>query len=57
MITSQCIRRGTFTSVRDLIRRIDSYIQSYNQHATPFTWTHRETRKRIHVPLSSLSRH
>lgn len=57
MITSQCIRRGTFTSVRDLIRRIDSYIQSYNQHATPFTWTYRETRKRIYVPLSSLSRH
>jgi putative transposase len=24
MITPQCIRRGTFTSVRDLIRRIDS---------------------------------
>jgi|SRR5712692_2809939 len=57
MITSQCIRRGTFTSVRDLVRRIDSYIQSYNQHATPLTWTHRQTRKRIYVPLSSLSRH
>jgi transposase len=57
MITSQCIRRGTFTSVRDLIRRIDSYIHSYNQHATPFTWTYRETRKRIRVPLSYLSRH
>lgn len=57
MISSQCIRRGTFTSVRNLIRRIDSYIQSYNQHATPFTWTYRNTRKRIRVPLSSLSRH
>jgi putative transposase len=57
MISSQCIRRGTFTSVRDLIRRIDSYIQNYNQHATPFTWTYRDLRKRIRVPLSSLSRH
>ena len=57
MITSQCIRRGTFTSVRDLIRRIDSYIRDYNQHATPFTWTYRQTRKRIRVPLFSLSRH
>jgi transposase len=55
MISSQCIRRGTFTSVRDLIRRIDSYIQNYNQHAMPFTWTYRETRRRIRVPLSSLS--
>lgn len=57
MITSQCIRRGTFTSVRELIRRIDSYIQNYNQHAIPFTWTYRDVRKRIRVPLFSLSRH
>lgn len=57
MITSQCIRRGTFTSVRDLIRRIDSYIQGYNQNALPFTWTYRNVRKRIRVPLSSLSSH
>jgi transposase len=57
MISSQCIRRGTFTSVRDLTRRIDSYIQSYNQHATPFTWTYHDVRKRIRVPLFSLSRH
>lgn len=57
MISSQCIRRGTFTSVRDLTRRIDSYIQSYNQHATPFTWTYRDVRKRIRVSPFSLSRH
>ena len=57
MITSQCIRRGTFTSVRDLTRRIDSYIQDYNRHALPFTWTYRDVRKRIRVPLSSLSAH
>jgi len=57
MITSQCIRRGTFTSVRDLVRRIDSYIQGYNQNARPFTWTYRNVRKRVCVPLSSLSRH
>lgn len=57
MITSQCIRRGTFTSVRDLTRRIDSYIQNYNRHAIPFTWTYRDLRKRIRVPLSSLSAH
>lgn len=57
MITSQCIRRGTFTSVRDLMRRIDSYIQGYNQNARPFTWTYRNQRKRVRVPLSSLSGH
>ncbi len=43
MITSQCIRRGTFTSVRDLTRRIDSYIQNYNHHAVPFTWNYRDS--------------
>lgn len=57
MITSQCIRRGTFTSVRDLTRRIDSYIQNYNRNPIPFTWTYRDVRKRIRVPLSSLSAH
>lgn len=57
MITNQCIRRGSFHSVRDLIRRIDAYIKGYNQTATPFTWTYRDTRKRIRVPLSSLSAH
>ena len=57
MITSQCIRRGSFRSVRDLIQRIDTYIKGYNQNATPFTWTYRDTRKRIRVPLSSLSAH
>ncbi len=40
MITAQCIRRGTFSSGRDLIRRIDTYIQGYNQQARPFTWTY-----------------
>ncbi len=57
MITSQCIRRGTFTSVRDLTRRIDSYILNYNRNPIPFTWTYRDVRKRIRVPLSSLSAH
>jgi len=43
--------------VRDLIQRIDTYIKSYNKNTTPLTWAYRDTRKRISVPLFSLSPH
>jgi len=39
IITSQAIRRGTFTSVADLIGAIGTYIDSWNKRAQPFTWT------------------
>lgn len=38
-ITQQAIRRGTFSSVKDLIARIDSYVKSANANARPFVWT------------------
>jgi transposase len=39
IITRQSIRRGTFSSVRVLIKQIKDYITHWNTHAEPFTWT------------------
>jgi len=39
VITRQAIRRGTFTSVKVLITRIRDYVEHWNTHAKPFTWT------------------
>ena len=38
-ITQQAIRRGTFRSVKELIKKIDRYVRTSNTHARPFTWT------------------
>ena len=39
IITRQAIRRGTFTSVPDLIGAIRIFIDAYNDRCEPFTWT------------------
>ena len=39
IITRQAIRRGTFTSVKDLTARIGHFIDAYNDRCQPFTWT------------------
>ncbi|QWF79513.1 IS630 family transposase [Amycolatopsis sp. CA-230715] len=39
IMTRQSIRRGTFTSVKVLIKQIRDYITHWNTTATPFTWT------------------
>ena len=39
IITRQSIRRGTFSSVHVLVKQIRDYIDSWNEHAKPFTWT------------------
>ncbi|WP_328822369.1 hypothetical protein [Micromonospora rubida] len=39
LITMQAIRRGTFTSVNALIRRIRDNIEHWNTDAALFTWT------------------
>jgi transposase len=39
IITRQAIRRGTFTSVPDLIGAIGIFIDAYNQRCRPFAWT------------------
>ena len=39
IITRKAIRRGTFTSVADLIRTIRIFIDAWNQRCQPFQWT------------------
>jgi transposase len=39
VITRQAIRRGSFTSVKELTAAIGAFIGSWNELAIPFTWT------------------
>jgi hypothetical protein len=39
VITRQAIRRGTFTSVKELTTAIGTFIDHWNDHPRPFTWT------------------
>lgn len=38
-ITQQAIRRGTFRSVKELVAKIDQFVQNYNANTNPFVWT------------------
>jgi transposase len=38
IITRQAIRRGDFRSVVHLVRKIDDYIEHWNEDANPFEW-------------------
>jgi len=39
IITQQAIRRGTFRSVQELIKKIAYFVQNYNSLSNPFSWT------------------
>jgi transposase len=39
IITRQAIRRGTFTSVKELTAAIGRFIDAYNDRCQPFSWT------------------
>ena len=39
IITRQAIRRGTFSSVRELIDAITAFIDGWNERCEPFVWT------------------
>ena len=39
VITRQAIRRGSFTSVKELTTTIGAFIDSWNEHPVPFAWT------------------
>jgi transposase len=39
IITRQAIRRGTFTSVKDLMAAIENFIDGWNERCRPFVWT------------------
>jgi putative transposase len=38
LITQQAIRRGSFRTVRELVRRIEAFVTTYNSHSRPFAW-------------------
>jgi putative transposase len=39
LITQQAIRRGSFKSVKQLIAKINHFVQHYNSKSKPFAWT------------------
>jgi len=39
LITQRAIRRGSFSSVKDLVQKIDDFVQNYNRQHRPFVWT------------------
>ena len=39
LITEKAIRRGSFTSDKDLTNKIDAYVRTYNKTELPFQWT------------------
>jgi putative transposase len=39
IITQRAIRRGTFKSVKELITKIDRFVNQYNCDSHPFVWT------------------
>jgi hypothetical protein len=39
LITQPAIRRGSFRSVKELVQKIDDFVQHYNRKQRPFVWT------------------
>ncbi len=59
IITRQAIRRGTFTSVKDLIAAIETFIDAWNDRCQPFVWTKTadEILTKAHRKKTSNTRH
>ena len=38
LITQQAIRRGSFSNVKQLTRKINAFVEQYNAQASPFAW-------------------
>jgi len=39
LITQRAIRRGSFVSTADLVKKIDRFVRHHNQTSRPFVWT------------------
>jgi len=39
MGNGRAIRRGSFVSAKDLIAKIETFVEAYNAKARPFMWT------------------
>jgi transposase len=60
IITRQAIRRGTFTSVKDLIAAIEVFIDAWNERCEPFVWTKSADQiipKAVKGQATSIARH
>jgi transposase len=59
IITRQAIRRGTFSSVRELIEAITRFIDGRNERCRPFIWAKNADRiiKKAHRKPFSNTRH
>ena len=38
ILTRQAIRRGSFSSVKELIAMIDAFTRAWNEGSSPFAW-------------------
>jgi len=38
LITQRAIRRGSFGSVKELVQKIDQFVEAYNESCKPFMW-------------------
>ncbi len=59
IITRQAIRRGTFTSVKDLTTAISTFIDGWNERCQPFVWTKsaEDIITKAHCQITSNTRH
>jgi len=39
LLSQQQIRRGSFVSAKDLVAKIETFVDAYNANSTPFLWT------------------
>ena len=39
IITQKAIRRGSFSNVKQLIAKIERFVDRYNTNTSPFVWT------------------
>jgi putative transposase len=39
IITQKAIRRGSFSSVKELVTKIERFVAHYNANSKPFMWT------------------
>lgn len=57
LITDKAIRRGSFTSVKQLVQRIDHFVAAHNANCQPFKWTATADSilERLHRPCSRIT--
>ena len=54
LITQQAIRRGSFPNVKELISKINSFVEHYNAKTSPFAWV--ATAESILAKIARLSK-